>query len=355
MINIYELSKTVIYTILAKEYLTTKKEIKRCYSIKKSPNSNVYIQVIKYKNGSVDCACDKSFLTGNCSHKKEFEKLQEHYDINQYISVKLIDNFTVLYVNDEEFIQCRYLLLVNPQYKETQDLINSIDEIKDLYDSDLEQNLKPEDLGITPEQEFWGHCSNLEIWVENNYDTRLLHSNISFPLLRKLADIGDPLAKRVFKDEVLKRIDSGYENVIKYLLIEGFISSNYFNKEELETIYEIIGNDFLDKIIEENENARDIESVINMYHLITEDARNRAEKLQEINALKFTFLTNLFPAETLQALLESTKTILYDYLLDSIYIDPAKMKDIFFNVGIDLKLNDFHKEIIILNKSLNQD
>ncbi|GAH27524.1 unnamed protein product, partial [marine sediment metagenome] len=62
---------------------------------------------------------------------------------------------------------------------------------------------------ITPEQEFWAHCSNLQTWAEHHYDTRLLHSNISFPLLRRLTEAGDPVAKQFFKDEIAERIKLG--------------------------------------------------------------------------------------------------------------------------------------------------
>ncbi len=52
---------------------------------------------------------------------------------------------------------------------------------------------------ILPIKEFWGHCSNLQAWAEYGYDTRLLHPNLAFPLLEKLATVGDPIAKKVFK------------------------------------------------------------------------------------------------------------------------------------------------------------
>ena len=38
---------------------------------------------------------------------------------------------------------------------------------------------------ITPEQEFWEHYSNLQVWYKNDYNTRLLHRNLSFDLLKK--------------------------------------------------------------------------------------------------------------------------------------------------------------------------
>ena len=70
-----------------------------------------------------------------------------------------------------------------------------------------EFNLK--DFGITSEQEFWGHCSNLQAWVENNYDTRLLHRSFAFPLLLRLSQINDTKAILVFRDEIINRIEEG--------------------------------------------------------------------------------------------------------------------------------------------------
>ena len=82
---------------------------------------------------------------------------------------------------------------------------------------------------ITPKQEFWGHCSNIQAWVECEYDTRLLHSNLSFPLLKALSDAGDQLALIRFKEEIALRLEGGYFPVILYLglyLIYRFILIN---------------------------------------------------------------------------------------------------------------------------------
>jgi len=75
---------------------------------------------------------------------------------------------------------------------------------------------------------------NLQVWAENNYDTRILHSNLAFPLLKALANAGDPVAKRVFKSEVATRFSSNFEPVKMYLLAEGYLKS--FTEEELEVI-----------------------------------------------------------------------------------------------------------------------
>lgn len=141
-----------------------------------------------------------------------------HFKINNYITLKLENMQTNIYVKDKRFIQCKYLLLDIPTENiEDFDEIDSIDEAAKLLNHSLEGSSKHK-FDIAPEVEFWGHCSNLQAWAENRYDTRLLHSNIAFPLLKKLTETGDPLAKRVFKEEIAERFSSGYQSVITYLI-----------------------------------------------------------------------------------------------------------------------------------------
>ena len=58
---------------------------------------------------------------------------------------------------------------------------------------------------MSSKTEFRANCSNLQAWVENGYDTRLLHRNLAFPLLKKLTNVGDLHAKKVFKDEIANK------------------------------------------------------------------------------------------------------------------------------------------------------
>lgn len=62
---------------------------------------------------------------------------------------------------------------------------------------------------LPPEEELLGHASNIQAWYENDYDTRLLHSNIAFPLLKTLAKHGDAKATRVLEAEVDERAING--------------------------------------------------------------------------------------------------------------------------------------------------
>ncbi|MFX0037519.1 MAG: DNRLRE domain-containing protein, partial [Candidatus Hermodarchaeota archaeon] len=169
--------------------------------------------------------------------------------INEYITLRLEHGRTFIYVNGRRFIQCIRLILNIPKDDITlYDEVDSIDEAANLYDKHIYQNrivrgpmaapLPNQSHDITPEQEFWGHCSNIQAWVEYDYDTRILMSNISFPLLRELTKAGDPKAKRVYKEEIALRLESGYPSVVQYLLTQGYIQ--IFSPEEFKTILETI-------------------------------------------------------------------------------------------------------------------
>ena len=147
------------------------------------------------------------------------------FEVNEFISLKLIQGETHIYVDGEQFNQCHYVLLVDPHKNEQQYEIESIDEAQAAYKNDLETEITPEDLGITKEQEFWAHSSNLQAWVENDYNSRLLHRNLAFPLLKKLTKVGDVNAKRVFKEEIAQRFVSGYIPVMAYLFRERYLNS----------------------------------------------------------------------------------------------------------------------------------
>ncbi|MFX0024674.1 MAG: leucine-rich repeat domain-containing protein [Candidatus Hermodarchaeota archaeon] len=168
---------------------------------------------------------------------KPIKKETNVYRINDFITLKLEKEKTVIYVNDEKFLQCKYLLIEIPKDRINEfDDFMSIDDVSEKLDHSLEKIISA--TKILPEIEFWGHCSNLQAWAENNYDTNLLHSNLAFPLLKKLTDVGDPIARRVFKEEIADRLTKLYTNVAQYLIQENYLE--YFNSEENEIIMEIL-------------------------------------------------------------------------------------------------------------------
>ena len=168
------------------------------------------------------------------------------FQVNDYIELLLINDETVIYVNNRKFIQCKFLLLNIPVEKiSSLDEIESVDEAAEKLDKSLEP-FEGRVEKIPPEVEFWGHCSNLQVWAENNYDTRLLHRNLAFSLLTKLSEVGDPIAKKVFKDELIKRIKEGNENVLVYLINEHYF--RHFNDDEIESMIFDLNLNLFEKI-----------------------------------------------------------------------------------------------------------
>lgn len=178
--------------------------------------------------------------------------LTKHYKINDFIALKLKNNKTVLYVGGEEFRQCKHLLLILPSKIEEKDF--SVEDIEEYYDRSLEdENIHPLDMGLTPEQEFIGHCSNLQAWVENDFDSRILHPNLAFPLLRKLYFLGEKNVKEALKKEIIDRIENGNNKTLIFLLMEGFL--DILGKFDLEMVFDTILNKLFlsnNAIVQEN-------------------------------------------------------------------------------------------------------
>ncbi|MFX1376813.1 MAG: leucine-rich repeat domain-containing protein [Promethearchaeota archaeon] len=196
---------------------------------------------------------------------KPTQKKSLEFKINDFITLKLENGKTVIYVKDEKFLQCKYLLIEIPKDSlEDFDEFMSIDDVSEKLDHSLESNIDINQL--TPEIEFWGHCSNLQTWSENLYDTSLLHSNLAFPLLKKLTDVGDPLAKRVFKDEIGERLANPYTNVAYYLIQENYLE--YFNREEIKLLMEILFEQIEDRFKKKHSSNLDIVEIETLLSII---------------------------------------------------------------------------------------
>ncbi|MFX1434659.1 MAG: hypothetical protein ACFFB1_12860 [Promethearchaeota archaeon] len=173
------------------------------------------------------------------------------FKINDYITLKLENDKTNIYVAGKKFIQCKSLIINIPfDEMESYSEIDSIDEIS--------ENLKRQHVllyKIPPEVEFWGHCSNLQAWVEYNYDTRLLHKKLAFPLLKKLVDAGDLHAKQTLKEEIANRIETGYPNVVRYLTERKYLY--YLDVDELNTLIDTIETSEVPELIKKLKSIRD--------------------------------------------------------------------------------------------------
>jgi Leucine-rich repeat (LRR) protein len=152
------------------------------------------------------------------------------FRINEFLTLKLENRRTNIYVKGEQFRQCKYLAFhLDINNLKQYDRIESIDEMEQ---KDRSHQFRR--LNIAPETEFWGHCSNLQAWVEHDYDTRILHRTMAFPLLKKLTEAGSNKAKNSFKEEITHRLSSGEPNIIMFLIEEGYL--DYLETQELDII-----------------------------------------------------------------------------------------------------------------------
>ncbi|MFW9948048.1 MAG: hypothetical protein ACFFDX_14585, partial [Candidatus Odinarchaeota archaeon] len=168
-------------------------------------------------------------------YKLVYEKADKYinqiyaYEINDFITVGIKKRKTMIFIVGRPFHQCMRLLINIPvDQVEKYDEIESIDEVASHIKDNFEETTTP--YYITPFQEFRGHCSNLQVWYENEYDTRFLRSNLSFPLLQELYEVGDPIAINVFKKEIVDRFKSGYPSTVLFLLENNYL--DYLTNEE---------------------------------------------------------------------------------------------------------------------------
>ncbi len=264
------------------------------------------------------------------------------YKINKFLDLRFENGKTNIYVNNELFRHCKYILLNisngNSQYFTE---INSIDDAVGILNGSFEF-LEGEFEIITPEMEFWAHCSNIQAWYENNYNTYLIHSNLAFPLLKELAKAGDLTARKIFKEEVAKRFESNNITVIQFLLFSGYL--NNLNKHELEIVLEQTKINFSEIMINKLKklmkspitNYRKIKDLIDIVLFIDLKFNKNLifciiDKLNEILRIEFArfLILHLNYKEIIGYKIPYGKYFIYfEKLLDRIYENFPEIKDL---------------------------
>jgi hypothetical protein len=114
---------------------------------------------------------------------------QTEIKITEHLSVKIdntVNSKISAYVDDKHVSYCSYVLITAPV--DTPE--DNIDDIIKVYGSgEHKSRAFVEKQGITLETLLWVHASNLQAWIEYDYDPRVLASNIANPLLRHLATV----------------------------------------------------------------------------------------------------------------------------------------------------------------------
>ena len=154
--------------------------------------------------------------------------------LNEFIELRLNrHNQISIYIKGKKFIQCMRVAIELPRDElDSTKEIESVDEFKDKIVKKSNINK------ITPKELFWAHLGNIKYWIDNGYDSRALHSNLSFPLLKKLSEVGDIKAKEMFKEEIRYRFIHGYLSTIKFLIIENFLKD--FTENEISDMIKVL-------------------------------------------------------------------------------------------------------------------
>ena len=204
------------------------------------------------------------------------------FRVSDFLTLKLELGKTNIYVKGKLFNQCKRLLIDIPIDDIEQYEGISVDEI---YDSLIIQQGQGMKYDIDPETEFWAHCSNIQMWYENDYDTRLLHGNLSFPLLKGLVEVGDPIANKVFKSEIVKRFDETHPAGIKYILEQKLL--NYLDIDEMCPFFD--QNQYLFNFDFSKPYPNDSYSIINIADMLL-DAFNNNKLNQKYSLILFNIL-----------------------------------------------------------------
>ncbi len=148
---------------------------------------------------------------------------------NIVFTVKLFDDKSRIFIGEEEIITCRTVPLAIPQAELP--ALKNMESINDIIDyierAPMSENM---DYEIDPELDFFVNCSNLQAWVEHDFNTRLLDYMLSFTLLEELVKRGYQRAKMRLKEEILERYYYGSEKVRDLIVEQGLL--DYLTTEE---------------------------------------------------------------------------------------------------------------------------
>ncbi len=126
--------------------------------------------------------------------------------INEHMDMRWHEGKPRIFIDDKPFMHCAFLVVA----VDTADPANEQATVDDLAARPGARRLEGRDAmteyGLTKDDVLWGFYSSIVGWVESGYNTQVIHTNLAFPLLRELARVGDPKAKRVLKGEIHDRL-----------------------------------------------------------------------------------------------------------------------------------------------------
>ncbi|MHA1277575.1 MAG: leucine-rich repeat domain-containing protein [Candidatus Helarchaeota archaeon] len=156
---------------------------------------------------------------------------------NLVFTIKLLGDKSTIFIGDDEITTCRFVPIQIPEKDLPHyDKIEYINDILDDLDTTLEDEgywfVVMDEYGLTREElselDFFVNCSNLQAWVEHDYDIRLLDYNLAFPLLKELAKRGNKRAAMRFKEQLVQSIHYGNRHLREFA---GFLRDDLTDEE----------------------------------------------------------------------------------------------------------------------------
>jgi hypothetical protein len=144
------------------------------------------------------------------------EHFTHRFVVNEHLDIAwdaMSERVRVL-VDGKPLLHCSFLVVT---VSATDGEVSSIDDLAARWEARKLEGRSVRDI-MSVEEEVQAHASNIQAWAEHGYDTRILHSNIAFPLLKALAKVGDGKAKRVLDAELEARIRGGSDATRRAIL-----------------------------------------------------------------------------------------------------------------------------------------
>jgi len=182
----------------------------------------------------------------------------KEFQINEFLTVKLKKRGPKIYIKGKEFDyrlfhrDCETLFLMHARPLPEDVQYSSIDEYfqlvgwgqYDVFGEWAEGSHGGYILSVDRKTEYWGCCSNLQAWAENDYNPNLLRYCVAAPLLKALTDAGDPIAlneyKGIIKEKALSKhwineleyiADLKYLDKVDFQYVLTQMISDYFKEE----------------------------------------------------------------------------------------------------------------------------
>lgn len=169
-------------------------------------------------------------------YKDEFG--DQCFDVNEHITMKLEYNRTNIYIYGHKYFHCKYLLINIPIDEiDKYNRFESMDEVIE-YTKQKNKGKEPKARTLKPETEFWGHCSNIQAWVENEYDLRVIESDFALGIIETIISGLIPVPKqfREFLIDCVQSLDEHYSTLSTDIKLKAMLSksSDYKNTHSLE-------------------------------------------------------------------------------------------------------------------------